>query len=112
MRRYSLATKIACNDAPEKGLPPTHPIRLGLALNYSVFHFEIQNKPQVGSGTTTLHVTLFWIPPLHVTLFCTVTTHSIDGTQHSPCDQQGTREYNPSRVYGEGGERERREKCP
>jgi 14-3-3 protein epsilon len=29
----------------EKDLAVTHPIRLGLALNYSVFLYEVQSKP-------------------------------------------------------------------
>jgi 14-3-3 protein epsilon len=40
--KYEQATKVAS----EEGLPPTNPIRLGLALNYSVFYFEILNEPQ------------------------------------------------------------------
>lgn len=34
----------AYNVAKDK-MEPTHPIRLGLALNYSVFHYEIANAP-------------------------------------------------------------------
>jgi len=36
-KAYELASNVAVHK-----LAPTHPIRLGLALNYSVFLFEVQ----------------------------------------------------------------------
>lgn len=37
-------------DVAKKEMPPTHPIRLGLALNYSVFYYEILNDPKEACG--------------------------------------------------------------
>uniref|UniRef100_A0A2K6LZZ8 14-3-3 domain-containing protein n=1 Tax=Rhinopithecus bieti TaxID=61621 RepID=A0A2K6LZZ8_RHIBE len=34
-------------DISKKEMQPTHPIRLGLALNFSVFHYEILDNPEL-----------------------------------------------------------------
>mmetsp|Transcript_18116 Transcript_18116/g.29389 ORF Transcript_18116/g.29389 Transcript_18116/m.29389 type:complete len:253 (+) Transcript_18116:90-848(+) len=42
LESYKHAQRIA--ESEEDGLPPTHPIRLGLALNLSVFYYEILSE--------------------------------------------------------------------
>ena len=45
LHAYQTATVIAANE-----LPPTHPIRLGLALNFAVFHYEILGDSAQGQA--------------------------------------------------------------
>lgn len=61
VEKSSEAYKAAYGAASES-MEPTHPIRLGLALNYSVFHYEIRNKPdeacQLAKSVSNVYPTL------------------------------------------------------
>ncbi|RZB91862.1 14-3-3-like protein D [Glycine soja] len=64
MKAYESAT-----TAAEADLPPTHPIRLGLALNSSVFYYEILNSPESHLWqTTTVSPSISIRAQLHSTL--------------------------------------------
>ena len=42
MKAYGKALDL-CNRGPEYGIKPYNPVKLGLALNFSVFYFEIMS---------------------------------------------------------------------
>ena len=51
----SLVAYKAASDIATSELQPTHPIRLGLALNFSVFYYEVRTK-QVRPARARAHV--------------------------------------------------------
>ena len=59
-------------DISKKDMQPTHPIRLGLALNFSVFYYEILNSPEQACSLAkavghryTLSLAQTHVPPSH-----------------------------------------------
>jgi len=43
---HSLLAYKSASEFAQQDLPTTHPIRLGLALNFSVFYYEVLNSPE------------------------------------------------------------------
>lgn len=47
-------------EISKKEMQPTHPIRLGLALNFSVFYYEILNSPEKACSLAKTVRKTFW----------------------------------------------------
>ena len=56
-----LPSAVQASKIAEEGLPEGHPVRLGIALNFSVFYFEALNDPgmETASFVLALRVTPF-----------------------------------------------------
>ena len=73
---FPLVGFYAMKDVAVADLAPTHPIRLGLALNFSVFYFEILNQSDKACSmakevSLILHVAF----PLYIMSLCFITDH-------------------------------------
>lgn len=59
-------------DIAKSKMPTTHPIRLGLALNFSVFYYEILNSPDRAchlAKQVWFWVWAFWVPLINTLWF-------------------------------------------